>query len=124
MQHGVHGARLFADRNHLRDHARENVAFLQRLGQRLALFERLSDLYQCLLNNRVAGRSGSDVQTFQDWHAAGNQRSQGSGEAGDSDLSHQQAKNRHFEDDRVQNKAALRRPIPYFQPENAADHSH
>src|SRR5256885_12693170 len=39
LKHGVHRARLFADSNHLCDHARKHFRFFQRLGERLAFLE-------------------------------------------------------------------------------------
>src|SRR5207248_3305795 len=95
--------------------------FLQRLSERLAFFEGLSDFHQGLLDDGVARGSGGDVQTFQNGHAAGDQRSQGSSKAGDGDLPHQHAHNRQLQNDGIHNQAALRRAVPDFQPDDDSD---
>src|ERR1700682_637222 len=53
LQHGVHRAGLFADADHLGDHAGKNLSFTQRLGQRLAFFEGPAKLHQSLFFDRL-----------------------------------------------------------------------
>src|SRR6266404_5768889 len=54
LEHGVHGARLFADGNHLRHHAREDFGISQWFRERLAFLERFSYLLQSPLDDRVS----------------------------------------------------------------------
>ena len=70
LQHGVHRAGLFADCDHLRNHAGKHFGFLQGFGQRFTFFQGFADLVEGSLDDRVAGGLGSNVQAFEDRHAA------------------------------------------------------
>ena len=68
--------------------------FLHRLGDRLALADRLVDLLEEVLEDGVAGGLPGDVQGFEDRHAAGHQGAQGAHGAGDDVLFDQRAEDR------------------------------
>src|SRR5260370_40438191 len=118
LKHGVHGTRLFADGNHLRNHTRKHFGFFQRLGERLAFLDRSSHLLQAALDDGLPASLGGHVQTLKDVHAAGDQRTEGSGKSGHGDFSHQQAQNRELQDDGIEDKAALRSSVPDLQSQD------
>src|SRR5882724_126815 len=124
LEHGVHGACLFADGNHLRHHTREDFGISQWFRERLAFLERFSYLLQRPLDDRVSSGPRGDVESFQDGYAAGDQRSERSSKPGHGDLSHQDAKDGKFEHDGVNNEAALLRAIPDFQSKEGGPESH
>src|SRR3984957_1734045 len=124
LQHGIHRPGLFTDRDHLRNHARENRRVLQRLRKRLAFFERFAHLKQRSFHYRVARRLRRNVQPFQNWHAGGNQGAQRPREPRHRDLAHQDAKNRQLQNDGVHHESSLWSSVPHFKPEYAADDAH
>ena len=55
-EHALHRAGLFADRDHLHHHAREDAGLAERLGDGLALRDRGPDVVERVLDDHVAGR--------------------------------------------------------------------
>src|ERR1700733_3781785 len=119
LEHGVHCAGLFADADHLGNHAGKYAGVLQRINQRASGFDGFAGLGDGALDDRVSGGPRGDVQAFQDGHAAGDQSAERPGEAGDGDLSHEWTDQRNFQNDGVNRHAALRRAIPGLQGEHA-----
>jgi len=73
------------------DHVGEHAAFTQWIDNGAALFDGLADLHQRFFEYRIAGGAGGNGQSLEDRHAGGDERSQGSGKAGHSDLAQQHA---------------------------------
>src|SRR6202789_4145990 len=119
LQHGVHRAGLFADADHLGNHAGKYAGVLQRINQRASSFDGFAGLGDGALDDRVTGGARSDVQAFQDGHAAGDQGTERPGEARDGDLSHERTDERNFQNEGVNRHAALRSAIPGLQGEGA-----
>src|SRR6267143_2800456 len=115
LEHRVHRTRLFADGDHLCDHARKYFGISQRLGERLTFFERFSHLLQSPFDDCVSSRLGGNVKTFEDGHTAGDQRTKGTCKPRHGNLSHQNAKDWQLKDDGIEYEAPLRSAIPGFQ---------
>src|SRR5580658_4090178 len=120
LEHSVHRAGLFADADHLGDHAGKYAGVLQRIDERASSFDGFAGLGDGALDDRVARGARGDVQTFQDGHAAGDQGAERPGEAGDGDFSHERTDQRNLQDYRVNRHAALRSAIPGLQGEHGA----
>src|SRR5271156_5363085 len=120
LEHGVHRAGLFADADHLSDHAGKYAGVFQWIHEGAASFDGLARLGDGALDDGVAGSARGDVQTLEDGHAAGDQGAEGAREARDGDLSHQRADQRNLQDDGVNHHATLGCAVPGFQGENGA----
>jgi hypothetical protein len=69
LQHGVHGAGLLADADHLHDHRREDAGLGERAGHVLALADLLPRVVDGAHDDLVAGGLGDDVERVEDGHA-------------------------------------------------------
>src|ERR1700682_87424 len=118
LQHGVHRAGLFADADHLGDHAGKNLSYTQRLGQRLAFFERPANFHQSLLYDSIPRGFRGDVQAFEDGYAAGDERTEGTCEARHGNFSEQHTNQRRLQKGGVDYVASLGRSVPNFDPKN------
>src|SRR5580692_9207298 len=121
LKHRVHGSGLFADTDHLGDHAGKYAGVLQRVDQRAAGFDGFARLSDGALDDGVTRGARGDVQTFENGHTAGDQGAKGSGKARDGDLSHQRTDQRNLQNHGVNRHAALRRAVPGFQGEYGTD---
>src|SRR5208337_1806669 len=91
LQHGVHGSGGFAHADHLGHHIGEDAAFAQGIDNSTAFFDRLAHLHQGFFEHGVTRGAGGNGQALENGNTGGNERAQGSGEAGDCDLAQQQA---------------------------------
>jgi hypothetical protein len=66
VEHGFEGAGLFADRDHLDNHRREDVGPLERLGDRLAFFNALASGHDRIFDDRVARGACGDLEAVED----------------------------------------------------------
>src|SRR5580658_10799244 len=124
LEHGIHRAGLFADADHLGNHAGKHAGVLQRIDERAARFDGFARLDDGALDDSVAGSARGDVQALQDGHAAGDQGAEGAGKARDGDLSHQWADQRNLKNHGVNRHATLRRAVPGFHGDHASDAEH
>src|SRR3989442_13238050 len=90
-EHGVEGAGLLADADHLHHHGRKDAGLLQRAGDGLSLLDALARGHDGVLDDRVPGGPGGDLETFQDRHARLYQGAERAAEAGHGDLAHEVA---------------------------------
>src|SRR6266700_4123674 len=93
-------------------------------GNTSASFERLSHLLQSLLDHRITGGLGGDVETLENGHAAGDQRAERSRKTRHGNLSHQNANDRQLQDNGVEYEPALPRAIPDLQAKECAHNGH
>ena len=75
---------------------------------------------QGVFDDRVSGSLRRNVQAFEDGHAGGDQRSEGSGKAGDGDLAHQDTEHRQFQHYGVNGKRPCGVPYQIFSPNTMA----
>ena len=106
-EHGVEGAGLLADADHLDDHRREDLRLGERLGDRPAGLDGLADGHDRVLDDRVARRLRGDLEAVEDRDAGRGQRRERPAEAGDGDLLHDVAEDRQLQDDPVDDAAPL-----------------
>ena len=70
----------------------KTLGLLERLGDGLALLDRLAHVHDGVLDDRVAGGPGGDLEGVEDRHAGGEQGAERAGEARDGDLAQQRAR--------------------------------
>ena len=121
LQHGIHRARLLADSDHLRDHAGKDVGLAERIGQVASGFERLANVAERFLDDRVPRRAPRNVQTFENRDAGGDQSSQRAGEPGNSDLAKQDPNQGNPEQRGINGVSAAVSTVPNLQADARAD---
>src|SRR6266567_1062805 len=102
VEHRVQVARLLADVDHVDHHVVHQPALLERLGDGVALADRLVDALVHAFKDGVGARLADDGQRLQDRHARRHQRAQRARGAGHDGLLDQRADDGYVEVEPVQ----------------------
>src|SRR3569833_232502 len=97
FEHVIDFAGLFTGGDHADDHARKNGVLGQRGGNALAAFDIRSRDLDGFFHHDVADGLRNDLKHFQNRHTAADQRSQGAGEARQTNFMRDAAENGQFD---------------------------
>ncbi len=108
-EHGVEGAGLFADADHLRHHVGEHVGRLQGFDEALAAFDARADAANRFFDDDVARGARRDFERLEDGDARREQGRERAREARDGDLAQDASDQGRFQEQAIHVAAAVGR---------------
>src|SRR6185437_8906241 len=101
LEHRVDFARLFAGSHHADNHGRENRMLANRDRDAFSPLDVRRRCPDCLFHYDIAARVRDNVQYFEDWHTAANQRGKGAREPSKTNLVSDGTEDRQFDSSSV-----------------------
>ncbi len=98
---------FLTDFDHGDDHGWEDFAGVERCDHGFAFFDGVMDLHDGFCDDGIAGGVAGDVEGLEDGNAGGDESPEGTGEASDGAFEEDGPEEREFEDEFVENAAAV-----------------